>query len=281
MINVSPTERRFLSDIKKVVLIRIAETLGSAPRESGCFMLVKETAVLGTIGGGQLEFVAIAKAKELLKANKNKESLIDFKLGPETGQCCGGLVKLEFEMISSEEAKCLLHEKIEKIESSPKIYIFGAGHVGKALSRQLLELPVPTLLIDNRMEMFKDLDPSQKFKCTPIPEVEIRESVPGSAYVIATHDHALDFLLVKEALLRKDASYIGMIGSKTKRCVLGSWLKKQGNFSLKEVTTPIGVSFMRNPIVDKRPEIIAAFVVPEVIFSINQFNLNKKSRLGL
>ena len=54
-------------------------------------------------------------------------------------------------------------------------------------------------------------------RLSAIPEIDIKSSPAGSAYIILSHDHALDFILTAAALERNDANYVGMIGSKTKK----------------------------------------------------------------
>ncbi len=73
-------------------------------------------------------------------------------------------------------------------------------------------------------------------RLTPVPEEMVRSAPPGAAFVVLTHDHALDFLIVAEALKRKDAAYVGMIGSKTKKATFRSWYSEdrpaeRGRFS--------------------------------------------------
>ena len=86
-------------------------------------------------------------------------------------------------------------------------------------------------------------------------------AIVGAA-VILTHDHALDFLIAKEALARSDLAYVGMIGSATKRIKFRNWLRQQGGGQgINGLICPIGASGSR----DKRPSVIAAFVVAEVM----------------
>uniref|UniRef100_UPI0025FD96A8 XdhC family protein n=1 Tax=uncultured Paracoccus sp. TaxID=189685 RepID=UPI0025FD96A8 len=89
---------------------------------------------------------------------------------------------------------------------------------------------------------------------------EIRAARPGSAVIILTHDHALDFLLVAEALSRGDLSYVGMIGSATKRAQFTRFARARG-LDPAPLTCPIGAGFTP----DKRPAVIAAFTAAEVI----------------
>ncbi|WP_292300751.1 XdhC family protein, partial [Mesorhizobium sp.] len=58
--------KAFLGQTGRVALVEVAATKGSTPREAGAFMLVSASAIFGTIGGGQLEFMAIDKARQLI-----------------------------------------------------------------------------------------------------------------------------------------------------------------------------------------------------------------------
>src|SRR5437016_5792012 len=83
---------------KACTLVTVAVTQGSAPREAGTKMLVHLDGIAGSIGGGHLEFKAVAEARSLLQtAAAPRAELIDFALGPSLGQCCGGRVTLFFE----------------------------------------------------------------------------------------------------------------------------------------------------------------------------------------
>jgi xanthine dehydrogenase accessory factor len=80
------------------VVVTVASTRGSAPREAGTKMIVTVAAVHGTIGSGHLEHKAIAIARDLLIGGAN--ALRRFPLGASLGQCCGGLVNLLFEPVA-------------------------------------------------------------------------------------------------------------------------------------------------------------------------------------
>ena len=81
-----------------------------------------------------------------------------------------------------------------------------------------------------------------------------------------THDHALDFLIAGEALARRDAAYVGMVGSKTKRAKFSSWYLQQGGDedTLERLILPIGAQGLG----DKRPSVIAALAAAEIIVQI-------------
>ena len=152
------------------------------------------------------------------------------------------------------------------------VRIFGAGHVGQALIKQLEFVPLNVSIIDSRPQKSLDFLLPADCKTTAFPEAEIRNAGPKTAYVILTHDHALDFLLVKEALLRADAAYIGMIGSETKKAVLKSWLEKEAVPGFENVFTPLGASLTNIKLLDKQPQVIASLIIAEIIIA---FQLTK------
>ena len=105
---------RALSDCVRnrvpAIWVTVAHVRGSTPREVGAKMLVTPDSQHGTIGGGNLEFKAIEIARELLiesmkrSANAASATLRRFPLGPELGQCCGGVAELLFEPLSGQPA---------------------------------------------------------------------------------------------------------------------------------------------------------------------------------
>ena len=257
----------FIKSKKKCILITVEETTGSAPRNCDAFMLVGEEISIGTVGGGRLEYNATQTAREILLKTPHELYVEKFRLGPELSQCCGGTMTLKFESLNSNLRKKLL-SKLREIEfKNPNVLIFGAGHVGKALIEQMTMLPLNCRLIDSRTEIYLDGIHSDYCEVTAIPEKVVREAPKGSAFVIVTHDHAMDFLLVKEVLARGDSRYLGMIGSKTKKNQLRSWLRKQGVKSLENLVTPIGGTITDIKLFDKRPETIAALTAAEILIA--------------
>ena len=235
-----------------MIRVEVTRVRGSTPREAGATMFVATDMTQGTIGGGQLEYMAIDRARQML-ARDEAAARMDIPLGPEIGQCCGGRVELTLTRVESLPAAPAL----------PQVLIFGAGHVGRALARALALLPLRPILIDQRASELAQA--SGETRLTPLPESEIRAAPFGSSYVILTHDHALDFLLAAEALRRLDAPYTGMIGSRTKLAQFRRFARAQG-LATDRLTCPIGAGHSR----DKRPEIIAAFTAAEIIGRLTQ-----------
>ncbi len=264
-----PTEtlETFLGASPSAALVEVREAKGSTPREEGAWMLVSPEAIFGTIGGGQLEFMAIARARKLISENLATGAL-DIPLGPEIGQCCGGRVALDIRLLDQAERRALVKRAGEEAGAFPQVILFGGGHVGHALAAALTPLPVRVLVVETRKEALGDFPDDVETRLTALPEEAVREAPAGTAFVILTHDHALDFLLVAEALARDDAAYVGMIGSKTKRATFRSWYLKNGGDERRfaQLTTPIG----GNAVHDKRPAVIAAMAAAEILTALNR-----------
>jgi len=90
--------RAFLKTCDGVVHVEISEAHGSTPRETGAWMLVSETSIFKTIGGGQLENMAIEQARQLLTTQNIAPVKMSIPLGPDIGQCCGGKVNLSLKI---------------------------------------------------------------------------------------------------------------------------------------------------------------------------------------
>ncbi len=224
-------------------------------------MFVATGALWGTIGGGQLEFMAINAARDMLRDGMLHQDL-DVPLGPEIGQCCGGRVELKLNRMRASDKRAAKERAALREEELPHVYVMGAGHVGRALANQLQHLPVRCILVDTRADEIDLCTAIVETRVSAIPEAEIWNAPAGSAFIVLTHDHGLDFLLTSAALERQDAAYVGMIGSATKRVKLRNWAHKHcDGQSIEHLKCPIGASGSR----DKRPSVIAAFVVAEVM----------------
>jgi xanthine dehydrogenase accessory factor len=149
----------------------------------------------------------------------------------------------------------------------PHILIFGGGHVGHALASAFALLPVKVCVIETRAEALEGMPQGVDRRLTPVPEEAVRDAPPGSAIVVLTHDHALDFLIVAEALARDDLAYAGMIGSKTKKATFRSWYLKEANGTearYAKLVSPIGGDTVH----DKRPAVIAALAAAEILTAL-------------
>ena len=264
--------RRFFESGEPAMVVTIAAAKGSTPREEGAVMAVSAAGICGTIGGGQLEYIAIDHARGFLQGKENRATL-DIPLGSEIGQCCGGRTVLSFKPANEAVTAELLETLERRKAGEPSVYIFGGGHVGAALAHALAPLPFNTTLVETRKDTVKDMPADISLRLTPMPEADVARMPAGAAAVIVTHDHALDFLIAAQALKRRDLAYCGMIGSATKRATFRRFAAKEGLSAddLERLTMPIGGQTVK----DKRPSVIGALVVSELIFSIHAFQTGR------
>ncbi|WP_108397094.1 xanthine dehydrogenase accessory protein XdhC [Devosia submarina] len=257
----------FFSATHHAIVCELTSVRGSSPREQGTFMLVGPDTLFGTIGGGALEYMVIEHARRLLADGRGQEAM-DVPLGPEIGQCCGGRVGVSLLYADNAIRQRLTDTVATEQAALPHVYVFGAGHVGRALAQFLAMLPVQLEVIDTRREELALLPPGINSRAVPMPEAVVRSAPQGSSFVILTHDHALDFLLAQEALARTDGPYVGMVGSTTKRARFSSWFRGEGGDerALERLILPIG----QQGLGDKRPEVIAALAAAEIMVHIQR-----------
>ncbi|MBN3763183.1 xanthine dehydrogenase accessory protein XdhC [Burkholderia sp. Ac-20365] len=151
-----------------------------------------------------------------------------------------------------------------KLPPPMHIVLFGAGHVGHALVALLGRLPCVVQWVDERDELFPDEVPANvQIEATDTPDAIVDEAPAGAYFLVMTHNHALDFSLTERIMRRRDFTYFGMIGSKTKRVKFERRLLDRGvdPQRLFEMTCPIGVP----GIVDKAPSSIAIAVCAELL----------------
>jgi xanthine dehydrogenase accessory factor len=250
------------------VLVSVLETQGSVPREAGTWMAVFAGRVLGTIGGGHLEFDAIAQARAALGGGPF-DARRRFALGPSLGQCCGGVVHLGFERVQPQGAALLVARlQTEQDARRMPVALFGGGHVGRAIVRALAPLPVRVHWIDSRDEVFPEpLPPQVQAEHSAPVEAAVRDLMPGSRVLIMSFSHAEDLEVVAACLKRLrehgDLPFIGLIGSKTKWATFAHRLEARGFAAaeLARITCPIGVP----GVVGKEPEVIAAAVAAQLM----------------
>ncbi|MDP2816963.1 MAG: xanthine dehydrogenase accessory protein XdhC [Polaromonas sp.] len=259
-------KERFLERLARepAVLVHVAATEGSVPREAGTWMAVFPDALVGTIGGGHLEYQAVASARARLAGAVGPE-LQRVVLGPSLGQCCGGVVQLRFESVDGAHVKRLEQALTGQLQP---VALFGGGHVGHALVRVLSNLPFALTWIDSRDGIFPEAVPKQVV-CEYSDPVQraVPRLAPGSHVLIMSFSHAEDLDIVAECLKRQrekgDLPYIGLIGSKTKWASFRQRLAARG-FSDKElayVTCPIGLPGIKG----KEPEVIAVAVAAQLL----------------
>ncbi|WP_310618910.1 xanthine dehydrogenase accessory protein XdhC [Flexibacterium corallicola] len=253
--------KEFFQYNASVVHVSLTRVRGSAPRDTGTQMFVTANGLWGTVGGGQLEHIIISKARRMLEGNVLNDTL-DVPLGPEIGQCCGGRVEVSLSQMSGRDKDSILMGMQKEDDALPWVYIMGAGHVGRAIANLMQHMPVHCVIIDTREEELALCSADVEKRLSAIPESDIKSAPAGSAFVVLTHDHALDFLLSAAALETGTASYVGLIGSATKRAKFHQYSKSNcDDLPVDQLVCPIGSQGSK----DKRPEVIAAFVVAEVM----------------
>ncbi len=247
-------------DFDAVVLVRVTGVLGSAPREPGAAMLVGEEESEGTIGGGALEWRAMAIAREMLASGEEKRTAT-LPLGPVLEQCCGGQVTLDFALVDRATARrAVAGERSRR----PLVVLYGAGHVGKAVANLLVTLPCRLSWLDPRSGIFPDPLPGDvDARLLRTPGTTVGALPAGTFHLVMTHSHALDLAIVEAVLRRGDFAWLGLIGSATKRARFEHRLRAAGIGAdlLARLVCPIGIS----GITGKEPAVIAVATAAQLL----------------
>lgn len=281
----------------RVARIVVAGHEGSSPREAGAAMLVWADGQTGTIGGGALEFAAVERARAMLGDEGAWAQRVP--LGPALGQCCGGAVTLWSEVFHAANlptpvagviargpgdmplavSRLLATARGQGVRPAPglvagwmvepssqqqvPLWIWGAGHVGRALVAVLAPLPgLAVTWIDTAADRFPETVP---FDVTVVPAADpalLAAHAPRDAsHLILTYSHALDLALCHQLLLR-GFDNCGLIGSATKWARFRSRLAALGHKpeAIARIRCPIG-----NPAFGKHPAEIAIGVAADIL----------------
>ena len=256
---------------------------GSTPREVGARIVVTPLGFHGSIGGGTLEWHAIAKAQTLL-GKPTQHKLSSHSLGPDLGQCCGGRVRLVTEVFAINDladAKRYAAQENEGVfavtgrilgaefseqfgDSNRRLYLFGAGHVGRALVLALAPLPFDVMWIDPREGAFPSVAPSNVTALqAQDPAAELIHAPRDSFALVMTHAHALDLEIIDAALRNPHIVFAGLIGSSTKRARFSNRLREAGvsDEKISAMVCPIGISGIKS----KHPAAIAAATAAQLL----------------
>lgn len=281
----------------RVTRVVIAAIKGSSPREVGASMLVWPGGQSGTIGGGTLEF----EAAEAARRQTAERVLSHHALGPDMGQCCGGAVSLLSEVFDAEtvntldteiicratdnrampltvkrvlneargqgtrpEAQLIDGWMVEPVHKPARqLWIWGAGHVGRALVDVLSPLPdLAITWVDTGTERFPESIPAG---VTTLPAAKpadlVRYAPTDAEHLVLTYSHTLDLELCNR-LLNHDFAFAGLIGSATKWARFRSRLGKLGHppDRISRITCPIG-----DPSLGKHPQMIAVGVAADML----------------
>ena len=248
--------QRLRSGRQAGVLVTVVSVRGHAPREAGAKMVVAADNVWSTVGGGNLEALAVERSRQMIADSLTTPEELTAALSDKAPyqhgvQCCGGEVKL----------------LLEPLPVVPSVAIFGVGHVGLELARILARHDLELHLIDSRAdqltaERLSALDDAvahvHVHNVPVLPELVVGELPPGTHAVIMTHDHAEDAALCDAAIRKEDLATIGLIGSSAKWTRFQRKLADDGNppEAIARITTPIGLPDLPG----KEPAVIAVSV---------------------
>jgi xanthine dehydrogenase accessory factor len=230
------------------VVATVIDSAGSTPQKPGSKMVIlPDGTVRGTVGGGAIELQIVTAARELMQG-ADTSRIIETHLTHDLGMCCGGKMKVF----------------LEKHGEAARLWVFGAGHVGREVAVLAKRVGFRVTVVDARPEWAsKDRFPDVDALVLRSPDEVARELPGGPAdyFCITTHDHPLDQATL-EALLRKPAAYIGVIGSQRKAERFRMRLKAAGftEQELARVRSPMGL-----PIQALTAEEIAVSIVGELI----------------
>lgn len=279
------------------VLVTVAAAFGSSPREASARMIVTSDRLYGTIGGGNLEYRATAEAREMLAGGVDCV-LKDYPLGPALEQCCGGYVKLHYERIApgaawvraaraagpdgvlvTDTASSVSARRIEMrhgnipeagkdvtverlSDDRPLVLLFGAGHVGRALAPMLAAAACRVRWIDSREDLLTGVEGVETVAAAD-PAAVVQEAPTGAWYLVMTHSHRLDEDICTAVLQRGDFSFLGLIGSATKRARFEARFREAGipEATIARLTCPIGIG----GITSKQPGAVAVATAAQVL----------------
>ena len=236
-----------IQEKKTGAICTLTRVFGSSPRKEGTKMLVLEDgSILGTIGGGSLEYRVIDEAKKAMEENKTR--YLSYVLEKDLGMKCGGSLEVY----------------IEPFGKKPKLYIFGAGHVGNNLMKLAPNYGFEVLLIDGRENIFNSL-PIHKdvtfIQNNPLETIRELDIDSKSYLVLVSHNHLLDEQILRE-VVKLPHRYLGMIGSRAKIKKIRENLVNTGTNEdvLNTVDMPIGIQFKA-----ETPEELAISILAKLI----------------
>ena len=244
------------------VLVTVTDVRGHAPRDAGAKMVVAADRAWGSVGGGNLEETALARARARLAEpaappEQLTVGLTDHARTDHGRQCCGGEVML----------------LLEPLPVVPAVAVFGVGHVGLELARILSRHDLDLHLVDSRRDQLAEtrlavLDDGDARVLThhaPVPELVLGSLPAGTHVLVMTHDHAEDFALCDEALRCAGLGSIGLIGSAAKWSRFRTGLAVEGHpeATIDRIRCPIGLSGPTPT--SKVPAAIAVSVAAELL----------------
>ena len=263
-----------------VCLVIVTDVKGSAPREAGTMMLVFADQIMGSIGGGALEYKAITTARAHRPEAGFERQTRSYPLGPSLGQCCGGQVKVMFEWYNpaalpaqpalaelaagkdgfslhdtaSQNVPTTCPQPHDDISASAcllplsqqgcDVFIYGAGHVGRALVELARHLSCRIYWIDVDDDRYPETIPPAVIKLPAQAPQTIAARAPVDAiHLVMTYSHQLDYDIVAVLLASGEFAQCGLIGSDTKATRFRNRLEKNGISTdrINRLVCPIGL----------------------------------------
>ena len=244
----------------KIVKAKIIEVKGSSPNSLDDIILISTDTIFGTIGGGNLEYLVIDEARKLID-NNIANKVMNIPLGPGIGQCCGGYVQVKLSLHNN--SKDALKNEYFVNDFKSNLYVFGSGHIGQALISKLENINFNTFIIDSRedylkMTNIKDIN----YLLSKKPWEIVSKLEDNSYFIVLTHSHDYDLKILNE-ILKKNNTFVGLIGSLTKKKRFYKRLIDNGhNKSIVEkIECPIGIDIGNS----KDPNEIAFSIITRII----------------
>lgn len=258
MIDIYEKINKFRLEGKDLVLVTVTEKEGNGPADVGKKMLVSENGeAFGTIGGGAIEHYAKTKAKEVFTKRvscSEKYVLNDKDVALDKGEvnlkmACGGKCTLFYEFLGPKQ----------------HVYIFGAGHCGAALAKQLRNLDFFVTIIDYRKELIDSLDDSANVKVIEdfAKYIEKNPNLNNKYIVVSSPSHTYDFAILDKIFeLKIKPAYFGMLCStkKIKDYLERLYAKYGKNLDLSNFYSPIGLNLGGDS-----PEEVAISISSEIL----------------
>ena len=255
--------KKILESMEKqipVALITMTEVNGSTPRDPGSLMLVwRDGSSFGSIGGGKVEYFVIKEAVEALE--KNADRTFDHSLTPsgDLEMQCGGTAKG--------------YIKVFKVKN--KLLVAGGGHVGEKVIELAKFLGFYCIVADDREEYSakESLGKADRVVIGAFGKICENVNIDSDTYVVITTKSHVTDLEILEKVLRTDAKYIGVIGSKSKQRYARKELFKMGFTleDLKRIYGPVGLD-----IANQLPEEIAVSILSEILLIKNNTVLDHR-----
>jgi len=234
---------------RRYVLATVVESAGSSPQKPGAKLaLLDDGTLLGTVGGGAIEKQVLDAAAALLQASDpGATRLIETHLTRDLGMCCGGRMSVF----------------LERHDPAATLWLFGAGHVNRAIAAAASEIGLRVAVVDDRDDWLtaERFPRAERLVQDPAYAAKHLDISASDLCAVATHDHALDEQVLL-ALADRPMAYLGCIGSARKAIRLRERLAQRGvgEPALARIQMPMGLS-----IGAQSPEEIAVAVVAELV----------------